>query len=103
MQMSALKGDGVDAFWACVEEFHRLRRTSGEFEARRKTQAMAWMWDIVHARLLTDFRRHPAVRDALPQAVQAVTQARIAPSAAARALLNLFERNDQTAAAAPRG
>ena len=103
LQMSALKGDGIDAFWASVEEFHRLRRASGEFEARRKAQAMAWMWDIVHARLLTDFRRHPAVRDALPQTVQAVTQARIAPSAAARALLNLFERNNDLAAAEPRG
>jgi LAO/AO transport system kinase len=91
MQMSALKGEGTDAFWSNVEEFHRKRRASGEFEARREQQALAWMWDIVHARLQADFHDHGAVRAALPQTVRDVTDARIAPSSAARALLNLFE------------
>jgi LAO/AO transport system kinase len=94
MQLSALSGQGVEAFWAGVEEFHRLRRASGEFEARRKKQALAWMWDIVHARLHADFRHHAAVRSALPQAVRDVTDARIAPSSAARQLLQLFERQE---------
>jgi LAO/AO transport system kinase len=94
MQLSALSGQGVEAFWAGVEEFHRLRRASGEFEARRKKQALAWMWDIVHARLHADFRHHAAVRGALPQAVRDVTEARIAPSSAARQLLQLFERQE---------
>ncbi len=90
-QMSALKGQGVEAFWDGVEEFHRKRRASGDFETRRRRQALAWMWDIVHARLHTDFREHAAVRGALPATVRDVTESRIAPSAAARALLNLFE------------
>jgi LAO/AO transport system kinase len=49
------------------------------------------MWDIVHARLHADFRHHPRVRDSLAQTVHDVTEARVAPSAAARSLLNLFE------------
>ena len=93
MQMSALKSQGIGAFWAFVEEFHHKRRATGEFDARRKQQALAWMWDIVHARLNADFRQHAAVRHALPQTVRDVTEARIAPSAAARALLNLFENS----------
>jgi LAO/AO transport system kinase len=92
MQLSALKGDGVDAFWAAVEEFHRLRRASGEFEARRKGQAEAWMWEIVHARLHAEFRHRANVRAALPSMLREVAEARIAPSAAARQLLNLFEQ-----------
>ena len=91
LPMSALKGQGVDAFWSCVEQFHRLRHASGEFDARRQRQALAWMWDIVHARLHADFREHAAVRAALPQTMHDVTEARVAPSSAARALLNLFE------------
>ena len=91
LMMSALKGDGVEAFWSSVEEFHRKRRASGEIDARRKQQALAWMWDIVHARLQADFHHNAAVRQALPQTVRDVTEARIAPSSAARALLNLFE------------
>ena len=93
MTLSALKSQGIDAFWSAVEEFHHKRRASGEFEARRKRQALDWMWDIVHARLSADFRHHPAVRDALPAAIAGVTAARLAPSVAARGLLNLFERD----------
>jgi LAO/AO transport system kinase len=93
MQMSALKNEGVGAFWSSVEEFHRKRHATGEFDARRKQQALAWMWDIVHARLNADFRQHPAVRNALPRTMRDVTEARVAPSSAARALLNLFENS----------
>ena len=91
MQLSALKAQGIDAFWAAVEAFHRKRHANGEFAARRQQQALAWMWDIVHARLHADFHHHAAVRAALPQTVRDVTEARVAPSSAARALLNLFE------------
>ena len=49
------------------------------------------MWDIVHARLHADFHHHDGVRAALPQTVRDVTEARIAPSSAARALLSLFK------------
>jgi LAO/AO transport system kinase len=91
MQLSALKVLGIDAFWAKVRQFHDQRRASGEFDARRKQQALAWMWDIVHARLQADFQQHPAVRHALPKTLRDVSDARVAPSAAARALLNLFE------------
>ena len=91
MQLSALKAQGIDAFWAAALEFHRKRHASGEFAARRQQQALAWMWDIVHARLHADFHHHDGVRAALPQTVRDVTEARLAPSSAARALLNLFE------------
>jgi LAO/AO transport system kinase len=91
VQVSALKSQGVAAFWAQVELFMRLKRAQGEFDARRRGQARAWMWDLVHARLQADFHAHPAVRAALPQALSDVDAARVAPSAAARALLDLFE------------
>ncbi len=91
MQLSALKAEGIAPFWGHVEEFHRLRRASGEFAARRKQQALAWMWDSVHAGLQANFRRNPRVREALPRTLSDVSEARVAPSAAARALLELFE------------
>ena len=91
LQISALKVRGLDAFWQHVEDFHRLRRASGEFEVRRNKQALAWMWDIVQARLQADFRHHPAVRQMLPRMLADVVASRIAPSAAARVLLDRFE------------
>jgi LAO/AO transport system kinase len=91
MQLSALKAEGIAPFWAHVEDFHRLRRASGEFEARRKRQALAWMWDSVQAGLQANFRGNQRVREALPQTLSDVSQSRVAPSAAARVLLELFE------------
>ncbi|CAG1017510.1 putative GTPase [Burkholderiaceae bacterium] len=93
IQISALKGQGIDTFWQQVQQFHERRHASGDFEARRKKQALSWMWDIIHARLQTEFRQHPAVRAALQHTLRDVAEARVAPSSAARTLLDLFERN----------
>ncbi len=93
LQLSALKYQGITAFWDKVERIVQRRRASGEFDARRKQQGMAWMWDIVHTTLQADFHRHPAVRDALPEVLRSVNDARIAPSSAARQLLQLFTRS----------
>jgi LAO/AO transport system kinase len=91
LQLSALRGDGVAAFWTEVQRLVAERRGRGSFDERRRQQALAWMWDTVRARLLADFHAHPAVRQALPQTLRDVSEARVAPSAAARALLDLFE------------
>jgi LAO/AO transport system kinase len=91
LQLSALTGEGVDAFWKEVGRIAGARRDSGSFAERRRQQALAWMWDNVRARLLADFHSHPAVRAALPGTIRDVNEARLAPSAAARRLLDLFE------------
>ena len=93
LKLSALKGDGLGAFWQAVEGLAERRRETGAFEARRKSQRQAWLWDIVHARLRSDFEQHAVVREALPQALAEVNAARTAPTVAARALLNLFEKH----------
>ncbi len=93
LKLSAIKGDGIDAFWQAVQAETAQRRSSGAFDARRRAQREAWLWDIVQARLLIDFRQHAAVREVLPQALTDVNASRTAPTVAARALLNLFEKN----------
>jgi LAO/AO transport system kinase len=90
MCLSALRSQGIEPFYSRVLQLQRERQDSGEFAARRQRQALAWMWDLVQARLQADFRHHPAVRAALGQTTRDVIEARVAPSAAARALLNLF-------------
>ena len=93
MQLSALKGEGIERFWALAQSFRELRSASGEFEARRRQQALSWMWDLVRARLQADFQSHPAVRLALPGTIDDVQASRVAASTAARALLGLFEQS----------
>jgi len=88
--LSAATGEGLAAFDEEVGRLVAARRDSGAFDDRRRRQAVAWMWDSVNARLLADFRMHPAVRAALPGTIRDVGEGRTAPSAAAHALLDLF-------------
>ena len=92
LKLSALKGDGLDAFWHTVQAQAQQRRDSGAFNARREKQRQAWLWDIVHARLRAGFQAHAGVREALPRVLAEVNAARTAPTVAARALLDLFEK-----------
>jgi LAO/AO transport system kinase len=92
LQLSALKADGIATFWSEVTKLAEARRAAGSFAQRRRDQALAWMWDLVHARLRSDFEAHPAVRAALPETLSDVAAARTAPSVAARALLARYQR-----------
>jgi LAO/AO transport system kinase len=87
LQASAPTGQGLEAFWEAVEAFLREARAGGAFEARRRRQATAWMWEIIRAGLQHAFRAAPGMRPALAAALEDVAAARVAPSAAARALL----------------
>ena len=93
LKLSALKGEGLEAFWSALQAQAASRRARGAFDARRAAQRLAWLWDAVYARLRADFEQHAAVREALPRVLAEVQAARTAPSAAARALLELFEKN----------
>jgi LAO/AO transport system kinase len=93
MQVSALQGQGISAVWDAIGAFRAQHEASGEFSSRRREQALSWMWDIVHARLRAEFNEHAEVRRRLPQLLDDVSQQRVAPSAAARALLDLYRTN----------
>ena len=87
IQISALLGQGVDAFWAEVSEFRRLQTANGRLAARRQQQALAWMWERIDAGLKQAFRQHPQVRRLLPAMEADVAQGRVPASTAARILL----------------
>ena len=90
-QLSALKGDGLPAFWATVSEFRALQTSQGRLAQRRSEQDRAWMWERISAGLQQRFRHHAAVQAALPQASADVRAGRTAPSVAARHLLALLD------------
>jgi LAO/AO transport system kinase len=90
IQLSALKGSGLAEFWQAVTDFRTQRSADGRLAERRHAQDQAWMWDRIHAGLQQRFREHPAVRAALPRASADVRAGRLAPSVAARRLLDLM-------------
>ena len=87
IQLSALQGVGVDAFWTKVLEFKALQLANGKQTKRRQNQALAWMWERIDAGLKQAFRQHPAVQALLPKLTQDVLEGRVAASTAARNML----------------
>ncbi len=91
IQLSALLGRGVDAFWAEVTRFRQVQTDNGRLPARRQQQARAWMWERIDAGLKQRFRAHPQVRDRLDETTRQVLAGELPPSTAARQLLDLFD------------
>ncbi|MDR0634109.1 MAG: methylmalonyl Co-A mutase-associated GTPase MeaB [Azoarcus sp.] len=87
LAISALQKDGVAEFWETVCQYREAMTASGEFAARRRHQATAWMWELIDAGLRQRFRQHPRVMADLPGLLAAVEAGRATPSAAALALL----------------
>ena len=51
VKISAATGDGIDALWSEVERFRKAMTESGEFQAKRKGQAVDWMWTLIDSGL----------------------------------------------------
>ncbi|MDM0044020.1 methylmalonyl Co-A mutase-associated GTPase MeaB [Variovorax dokdonensis] len=88
LQISALGGVGIDAFWQAVSRFRELQTANGRLALRRQKQALAWMWERIDAGLKQAFRHHPQVRELLPQMVEQVSHGKLPASTAARSLLS---------------
>ncbi|MBS0545368.1 MAG: methylmalonyl Co-A mutase-associated GTPase MeaB [Proteobacteria bacterium] len=87
LTLSALQKQGIADFWKEVTNYRAALTRSGEFDGKRRHQALAWMWDLIDAGLRSRFRAHPQVREALPALARAVEGGATTPSAAAQRLL----------------
>jgi LAO/AO transport system kinase len=88
--VSSLSGEGIPGFWRVVLDHREALRATGEFEARRRSQAREWMWTLVDEGLQLAFRQHPEVARRVEQLERDVEAQRMTPAAAARALLDAF-------------
>jgi len=91
IQISALKGQGVDVFWSAVSQFRTLQTANGKLAGRRQQQARAWMWERIDAGLKQRFRNHPKVREHLSDTTARVLAGTLSASTAARVLLDRFD------------
>jgi LAO/AO transport system kinase len=89
LTLSAMRKDGLGEFWQAIEKFRATLGASGEFDARRRHQALAWMWQLIDAGLRTHFHQAPAVMSALKDTTEEVEAGRMTPAVAARRLLDL--------------
>ncbi len=92
LKLSALKKEGIAEFWQSIENYRETMTRSGEFEARRRHQAQAWMWQLIDSGLRHRFREHQGVKAALPSLTESVEKGETTPTAAAHRLLGLLNR-----------
>jgi LAO/AO transport system kinase len=86
---SALEQRGIDELWATIEEF--ARATAGnEQETRRREQARAWMRDELADSVLEQLHADAATAAAADDLEADVAAGRLAPTTAARRLLDVF-------------
>ena len=87
IQLSALKGEGVEAFWDEVQDFRMRQTANGKFSDRRKQQSLSWMWERIDAGLKLAFKQNAAVSRLLPKFLGQVASGQMPASTAARNLL----------------
>jgi len=90
MTASARTGDGIDAFWQTVLEHQEALTATGERDARRREQALAWLWRLLRDGLEAAFRGHEAVEARLAELEREVEAQKLTAPHAARALLDAF-------------
>ena len=84
--------------WAKILDFKRIMTGSGEFDARRRQQAVASMHDLITGRLLDSLRAAPEIAARMPELEAAVGAGRMTPAVAVEEILELWQK----ASAAPR-
>jgi LAO/AO transport system kinase len=90
LKISAVQSQGIDLVWETVQQHAQVMRTTGDFEGKRRRQALNWMWTLIESGLQQKFRAHADVLGGLAAAEARVAAGSITPTAAAVDLLNKF-------------
>lgn len=88
---SAIEEKGIGSVWETVIRHRKALGATGELEAKRRSQAMAWMLALVEEGLKDRFFGHPAIRTRLSKVKSDVEGGRLSPTVAAEELLFLLD------------
>jgi LAO/AO transport system kinase len=92
---SAANALGIDALWTAIEHFRKVMAESGDLQARRRRQAVDWMWTLIDCGLNNRFRQYPPVAHDLDEVCRAVAEGRTTATAAAHRLLGYLDARRQ--------
>jgi len=88
--ISGARNVGLDDLWAKVMQHRDLTTASGEFDARRQNQAVAWMRDMLQERLMAALKANPDVARELPGIEADVRAGRLLPTLAVGRVMALM-------------
>lgn len=89
--VSAVRREGIVAFWTEVQNCRDALAASGELGGKRRRQALAWTWTMIDAGLRLRFCDDVRVRGELPGTLEQVAAGTLTPTAAATRLLECLE------------
>ena len=82
---------GLDAIWGKIGEHRDRLTTSGEFAERRQEQAVSWMRDMLHDRLIAALRADPETSRRIEKIEQEVREGRLVATRAVDTILQLMK------------
>lgn len=88
---SAMTLVGLDRIWQMVQDHHQALTGSGGLQAKRKGQALQWMWELIHEGLKERFHGHPEIQGRLKATIGQVRRGEMVATTAARELLFLLD------------
>ena len=92
LTMSALEGIGLSELWDTVLKHRDVLTEAGEFEARRRSQQVEWMWSMVRDAVLDRVLSSPQVRTVRDEVERQVRAGELPASLAAQEILQAADR-----------
>jgi LAO/AO transport system kinase len=90
LTISGLDNTGLEKLWANILEHRDRMSATGEYQARRKRQAVEWMRDMLQDRLMAVLRANPKVAARMPQLEAEVRDGKLLPTLAVDEVLQLM-------------
>ena len=89
LSCSAFTGDGLAAIWETICDYKRLLKDAGEWQEKRKSQQVEWMWTIIRERILSKIETNEKVQSLVPQLELQVAESKLTPALAALEILTV--------------
>jgi len=88
--ISGLKNIGLDALWENIEEHHTKLSETGEFDEKRRSQQVRWMWAMLDERMMNALKANEKVAKRLPQLEKDVMSGKTTPALAVAEITGLM-------------
>ena len=89
LSCSAFTGNGLAAIWETICDYKRLLKDAGEWQEKRKSQQVEWMWAIIRERILSKIETNEKVQSLVPQLELQVAESKLTPALAALEILTV--------------
>lgn len=90
LTISGRDNTGLDKLWTNILEHRDRMSATGEYQSRRQRQAVEWMRDMLHDRMMAALRANPQVATRMPQIEAAVRDGKLLPTLAVDEVLQLM-------------